>query len=76
VFTIAGEPFLRRNFSTLVLQQLSRCPMSEEEIPMSQPDQLAIAIGQGKSMFSNFEYRMAELEEEVRARNGNATRPG
>ena len=28
------------------------------------------------SKFSNFEYRMAELEEEVRVRNGNAARPG
>jgi hypothetical protein len=33
-------------------------------------DQIAV------SKFSNFEYRMAELEEEVRVRNGNATRPG
>jgi hypothetical protein len=31
-------------------------------------DQIAI------SKFSNFEYRMAELEEEVRVRNGNAAR--
>jgi len=29
--------------------------MSEEEIPLSQHDQLAMAIAQGKSMFSNFE---------------------
>jgi hypothetical protein len=28
------------------------------------------------SKFSNFEYRMAELEEEVRVRNGNAAPPG
>jgi hypothetical protein len=33
-------------------------------------DQIAV------SKFSNFEYRMAELEEEVRVRNGNAARPG
>ena len=33
-------------------------------------DQIAV------SKFSNFEYRMAELEEEVRVRNGNAPRPG
>ena len=33
-------------------------------------DQIAV------SKFSNFEYRMAELEEEVRARNGNAAQPG
>ena len=50
--------------------------MSEEEIPLSQHDQLAMAFAQGKSIFSNFEYRMAELEEEVRVRNGNAARPG
>jgi hypothetical protein len=50
--------------------------MSEEEIPLSQHDQLAMAIAQGKSNFSNFEYRMVELEEEARVRNGNAARPG
>jgi hypothetical protein len=33
-------------------------------------DQIAV------SKFSNFEYRMAELEEEVRVRHGNAARPG
>ena len=33
-------------------------------------DQIAV------SRFSNFEYRMAELEEEVRAHNGNAAEPG
>ena len=33
-------------------------------------DQIAL------SKFSNFEYRMAELEEEVRVRNGNAAQPG
>ena len=33
-------------------------------------DQIAV------SKFSNFEYRMAELEEEVRVRNGNAAQPG
>ncbi len=32
-------------------------------------DQMAV------SKFSNFEYRMAELEEHVRARNGNAASP-
>jgi hypothetical protein len=36
--------------------------MSEEEIPLSQHDQLAMAVAHGTS----FEYRMAELEEEVR----------
>ena len=33
-------------------------------------DQIAV------SKFSNFEYRMAELEEQVRVRNGNAAQPG
>lgn len=33
-------------------------------------DQIAV------SKFSNFEHRMAELEEEVRVRNGNAAQPG
>ena len=33
-------------------------------------DQIAV------SKFSNFEYRMAELEEQVRVRNGNAADPG
>jgi hypothetical protein len=32
-------------------------------------DQMAV------SKFSNFEYRMAELEEQVRVRNGNAAQP-
>jgi hypothetical protein len=33
-------------------------------------DQIAV------SKFSNFEYRMAELEEQVRVRNGDAAHPG
>ena len=33
-------------------------------------DQIAV------SKFSNMEYRMAEIEEEIRVRNGNAARPG
>ena len=33
-------------------------------------DQIAV------SKFSNMEYRMAEIEEELRVRNGNAARPG
>src|SRR6266481_9521250 len=72
-----GEPILRHPTCPPWSSNNSpRCSMSEEEIPLSQHDQLAMAIAQGKSMFSNFEYRMAELEEEVRVRNGNAARPG
>jgi hypothetical protein len=39
--------------------------MSEEEIPLSPQDRFAMAVGQ-------VEYRMAELEEQVGVRNGNA----
>src|ERR1700693_3496624 len=57
-----GEPFLRhptcRPWSS---NNSPRCSMSEDEIPFLQ-DQIAV------SKFSNFEYRMAELEEEVRVR--------
>jgi hypothetical protein len=40
--------------------------MSEEEVPLSQREQLAMAVAQGNdqiavSKFSNFEYRLAEL---------------
>jgi hypothetical protein len=67
--------------------------MSEDEIPVSQHDRLAMAVAQGKSITAwarhngvprrtaqrwaaEPDYRMAELEEQVRARNGDATHPG
>ncbi len=47
----SSGPFVRRhNTCARVFDQPPRCSMSEEEVPLSQRDQLAMAVAQGKSI--------------------------